>query len=133
MVKLLKIVDVTFFRAKSKEEFIQWHKEAFESEYVSSNLHHWIDLNFGYKLTGTAAVEAKNVAMLRDISRSQGGFVQLFTMPHPAKFLKSSTRTSSAVAQRLSDHENIQFFGTVFDVLTPCYSYVIFLESLFNT
>ncbi|KAL6603651.1 hypothetical protein ACP70R_044012 [Stipagrostis hirtigluma subsp. patula] len=45
----------------SPEEFIHINREALESEYVSSNLHHWIDLMFGYKQRGQPAVEAANI------------------------------------------------------------------------
>eukprot|EP00593_Proboscia_inermis_P001752 CAMPEP_0171294624 /NCGR_PEP_ID=MMETSP0816-20121228/3123_1 /TAXON_ID=420281 /ORGANISM="Proboscia inermis, Strain CCAP1064/1" /LENGTH=787 /DNA_ID=CAMNT_0011766621 /DNA_START=177 /DNA_END=2543 /DNA_ORIENTATION=- len=45
----------------SAHEFVRLHNLALESDYVSQNLHHWIDLIFGYKQRGPAAAAAHNV------------------------------------------------------------------------
>ncbi|GIY61707.1 lysosomal-trafficking regulator [Caerostris darwini] len=41
--------------------FILIHRQALESETVTKNIHNWIDLVFGYKQTGEAAIKAINV------------------------------------------------------------------------
>ena len=41
--------------------FIAKHREALENDYVSRHLHQWIDLVFGQKQRGEAALEATNV------------------------------------------------------------------------
>ncbi|KAJ8361384.1 hypothetical protein SKAU_G00179090 [Synaphobranchus kaupii] len=89
------------------QEFIRIHREALESDYVSSQLHLWIDLIFGCKQQGQAAVDAVNTFhpyfyaetldtdSLRDPLKKTTilGFIsnfgqiprQLFTKPHPSR------------------------------------------------
>jgi hypothetical protein len=43
------------------QDFVRTNREALESDYVSSNLHLWIDLIFGWKQQGPTAVEANNL------------------------------------------------------------------------
>ena len=61
---------------------------ALESERVSDQLHEWIDLNFGYKLSGQAAVDAKNFALpaADPTAMTTTGKVQLFHQPHPPRY-----------------------------------------------
>lgn len=91
----------------SPAEFVRLNREALESSFVSASLHHWIDLIFGYKQQGTAAVEACNVfyhltyegavdldaikdpatkrAIVAQIAEFGQTPSQLFKSPHPAR------------------------------------------------
>uniref|UniRef100_A0A0D9YMP2 BEACH domain-containing protein n=1 Tax=Oryza glumipatula TaxID=40148 RepID=A0A0D9YMP2_9ORYZ len=65
------------------EEFIHINREALESEYVSSNLHHWIDLIFGYKQRGKPAVEKS--AIEDQIANFGQTPIQIFRKKHPRR------------------------------------------------
>jgi len=93
--------------ASSAVDFIQKHRKALESEFISQNINHWIDLVFGYKQNGNAAIEANNVfhpfsyatcmnkkvfndpELLSVIQHHASNFGiiprQLFTIPHPPR------------------------------------------------
>ncbi|KAJ4456355.1 putative Beige protein 1 [Paratrimastix pyriformis] len=46
---------------RDPEQFVRIHRQALESPFVSAHLHEWIDLIFGYKQRGPAAVAARNI------------------------------------------------------------------------
>ncbi|XP_002990350.2 protein GFS12 [Selaginella moellendorffii] len=80
--------------AEDPEDFIRLHRSALESDRVSRQLHEWIDLTFGYKLSGEAAVLAKNVTLSTtapSMPRSSGRR-QLFSKPHPMRMTSSSKK-----------------------------------------
>ncbi|XP_073275197.1 protein GFS12 [Primulina huaijiensis] len=73
--------------AGTPERFIKLHRDALENNRVSCQIHNWIDITFGYKMYGAAAIDAKNVILPPSIStkpRSMGRR-QLFTQPHPPR------------------------------------------------
>ncbi|GAB4844399.1 BEACH domain-containing protein C2 [Ancistrocladus abbreviatus] len=47
--------------AENPVDFVHKHRMALESEHVSTHLHEWIDLIFGYKQRGKEAIAANNV------------------------------------------------------------------------
>lgn len=46
--------------AESPKDFVTKMRQALESDFVSENLHRWIDLIFGYKQRGPQAIAADN-------------------------------------------------------------------------
>uniref|UniRef100_K3W8J6 BEACH domain-containing protein n=1 Tax=Globisporangium ultimum (strain ATCC 200006 / CBS 805.95 / DAOM BR144) TaxID=431595 RepID=K3W8J6_GLOUD len=93
--------------AATPEEFIRIHRAALESDHVSQHLHEWIDLIFGFKQRGKAALKANNVFYyltyygVVDLDRIKDPFLresmelqiahfgqcpmQLFGAPHPKR------------------------------------------------
>ncbi|XP_033101707.1 neurobeachin-like protein 1 [Anneissia japonica] len=123
--------------ADSAVDFIYKHREALESEYVSAHLHEWIDLIFGYKQRGPAAVEALNVfyycsyegavdldaidnqfdrlaleGMIKNFGQTP---CQLLREPHPPRFsaeeaIKKTFKTQQAVLNLFNNLSELKAF-----------------------
>ncbi|KAF4132324.1 Beige/BEACH domain [Phytophthora infestans] len=65
--------------------FVRCHRDMLESDEVSTQLHKWIDLNFGAALSGEAAIREKNVPLVVHAAGKSPGFVQLFDVQHPRR------------------------------------------------
>jgi len=128
-------------------EFIRLHRCALECDYVSAHLHEWIDLIFGYKQQGQAAVDAVNVfhhlfyegnvdiynTDIDPIKKNAViGFInnfgqvpkQLFKKPHPVRKVtlsgQSSTLNSMPLTPMLPSLSSNPFPGPAHRVLTYC-------------
>lgn len=92
----------------SPEEFIKLHRDALESDRVSCQIHQWIDITFGYKMSGQAAVAAKNVMLPSSeptMPRSMGRR-QLFTQPHPARLGSTMKKCNRMYASALNNRKS---------------------------
>ena len=87
--------------ADSVAEFMATMRRALESDHVSANLHHWIDLIFGFKARGEEAFYANNVfnpTVYEGGSKGEASAMlanqfgqapkQLFTEPHPVRLTR---------------------------------------------
>ncbi|KAK9510830.1 hypothetical protein O3M35_005530 [Rhynocoris fuscipes] len=117
--------------AKDRRDFVNKLREALESEYVSANLHNWIDLIFGYKQRGEEAIKANNVFYYmcyegsvdlenihdwnerhsKEVQIMEFGQVpkQIFLQPHPKRNLPTVSKSLSTphVKWRCLDKMNI--------------------------
>uniref|UniRef100_A0A8C5UPU8 WD repeat and FYVE domain containing 3 n=1 Tax=Microcebus murinus TaxID=30608 RepID=A0A8C5UPU8_MICMU len=122
-------------------EFIRVHREALECDYVSAHLHEWIDLIFGYKQQGPAAVESVNVFHhlfyegqvdiynINDPLKETAtiGFInnfgqipkQLFKKPHPPKRVRSRLNGDNVGISVLPGSTSDKIFFHHLDNLRP--------------
>ncbi|RRT84300.1 hypothetical protein B296_00015011 [Ensete ventricosum] len=104
--------------ADSPVDFIHKHHMALESEHVSSHLHEWIDLIFGwyfrYKQRGNEAVEANNVFFYITYE----GTIDIDKIENPVSVIEVSgaprSSTLSFPRQTLPAHSFCSFSQTIY-------------------
>lgn len=114
--------------AKTAMEFVYIHRKALECDHVSESLHQWIDLMWGYKQTGQAAVDADNTfdpmlygsiwneentkdeqqKRVIETMLTHCGHIppQLFTTPHPARLKKTN---ENKMSMPFTLHQDVSF------------------------
>lgn len=111
--------------ASSAADFTAKCREALECDHVSENLHHWIDLIFGFKQRGPEAIKADNLfyyltyegavdleaiadrvereGMESQIMEFGQTPKQLFTIPHPQRITASAMARQAELGDFVSE------------------------------